>query len=65
MSSYAKVAKISSALGGVGAGGIVTGIVVESGVALTAAAAAPIAIIVGAGAAIGAGIGVLGKFIFD
>ena len=65
MSSYEKVAKIGGALGGVGAGGFVTGACVAAGTTITAAALAPIGIIVGSGAAIGAGLGALGKFIFD
>lgn len=65
MSTYEKTAKIGGALGGVGAGGFITGAVVASGVTLTAAAAAPIALIVGTGVAVGAGISSLAKFIFD
>jgi hypothetical protein len=41
MSSYEKVAKIGGALGGVGAGGFVTGACVAAGTTITATVLAP------------------------
>ena len=64
MNSYERVTKIGAALGGVGAGGFVTGACVAAGTTITAPVLVPIGIIVGTGAAIGAGISALGKFIF-
>ena len=65
MSSYEKVSKIGAALGGMGAGGFVVGACAASGTVITAPVLLPIGVIVGTGAAIGAGLSALGKFIFD
>lgn len=64
MSSYEKVARIGAALGGAGGAGYVGGLV-TAGSTIIAAGAAPIALIVGTGAAVGAGLSAFGKFIFD
>ena len=63
MSSYEKVSRIGAALGGAGGVGYV--VAVAAGETIGLAEVAPIVLIVGTGAAVGAGISALFKYIFD
>ena len=61
MSGYGRAAGVGGAIGGSGGLGIIAGAALGG----LSVAAAPVAVIVGSGAAIGAGLGTLGRLIFS